>query len=87
MAAILTDVVGRPFRYQPVDPDAFLPMAIASGMEPTYARCVQNTFRRTIDGTIAEVTDVFDNIEAITGAAATRWRDHATKYRDQYLGR
>jgi uncharacterized protein YbjT (DUF2867 family) len=87
VAAILTEVVGRPFRYEPGNPDARLPQAIASGIEPTFARCVHNTFRRTIDGSIAEITDVFDHVEAITGAPPTRWRDHATIHRDEYVQR
>lgn len=31
------------------------------GMEPTYAHCVHNVFRRTAEGFLVEAADVFDS--------------------------
>lgn len=87
VAEILTDVVGRPFRYEPRSADDFLAGALAGGMEPLYARCVHNVFVRTREGTLPEVARVTNDFERITGQAPTLWRDYAEKNRARFLER
>jgi NAD(P)H dehydrogenase (quinone) len=88
VASVLTEVVGRPFRYEPRSPDEWLASALAGGMEPTYAHCVHNVFRRTADGSLREAAQVFDSgagFQAITGRRPMSWRDHAEKHRSEFL--
>lgn len=84
VATILSDVVGLPFRYEPRSPDEFLDTMLASGMEPTYARCVHNVFRRTASGSLPDAAAVFDTIEVITGARPIHWRDHSLLHREEF---
>jgi len=87
VAAVLTEVIGKPFRYEPRSPDEFLAGALAGGMEPTYAHCVHNVFVRTAAGLLADSADISDPIEAITGKKPIKWRDHAARHRDEFLRR
>ena len=87
VASVLTDVIGKPFRYEPRSPEAWLAGALQGGMEPIYARCIQNVFTRTADRSLTDAADVFDSFEAITGRKPTRWRDHAEKHRREFLAR
>jgi NAD(P)H dehydrogenase (quinone) len=87
VASLLTEVVGKPFHYDPRSPDEFLAAALAGGMEPIYARCVHNVFIRTADGSLGEAADVFDSFTTITGEPPTRWRAYAEKHRADFLRR
>jgi NAD(P)H dehydrogenase (quinone) len=87
VAEVLTDVIGRRFRYQPGSPDEWLAGALAAGMDPAYARCVHNVFRRTAEGSLGDAADVFDSFQAITGREPIRWRHHAARHRDEFLRR
>jgi|SRR5882724_11296620 len=87
VASLLSDVVGKPFRYQARSPDEFLAAAIAGGMEPTYARCVHNVFMRTADGSLSEAADVSGAFAQITGEQPTGWRAYAEKHRAEFLRR
>ncbi|WP_394826948.1 NmrA family NAD(P)-binding protein [Pendulispora albinea] len=87
VAAVLTDVIGKPFRYEPTSPDVWRDGAIQGGLEPLYARCVHNVFTRTAEGTLTDAADVFDDFETLTGRKPTLWRDHAAKHRDAFLAR
>jgi NAD(P)H dehydrogenase (quinone) len=87
VAEVLTEVVGRPFRYEARSPDEFLSAALAGGMEPTYARCVHNVFVRTADRSLTEAAEVADTFERVTGKRPIRWPDHAARHREAYLQR
>jgi NAD(P)H dehydrogenase (quinone) len=84
VALTLSDIVGMPFRYEPRSPDEFLEAVLAAGMEPTYARCVHNVFRRTADGLLPDASAVFETIERVTGMKPMRWRDHALAHREEF---
>jgi len=81
VAEILTDVVGKPFRYEPKSPDEFLETVLRAGMEPTYARCVREVFARVGVGTLTEAADVFDNFTPLTGRRPSLMKDFAEKNR------
>jgi uncharacterized protein YbjT (DUF2867 family) len=87
VAAILSDVLGTQLRYDPRSPDEFLKAMLSGGMDPTYARCVHNVFRRTAGGSLTDSEAVFDTIERITGAKPMRWRDHALAHREEFVKR
>jgi uncharacterized protein YbjT (DUF2867 family) len=87
VAGILSEVVGRPFRHESRSPDEWLAAALEGGMEPIYARCVHNVFRRTADRSLTDAADVSDSFAEITGRQPTRWHDYAEKHRDAFLRR
>ncbi len=85
VAEILSEVVGRPYRYEPLSPEEFFNSAVANGADPAYMRCVKNVFERTENGSLPEAADTFDNIEAITGKKPTSWHMFAQKHRDKFM--
>lgn len=85
VAEVLSEVVGKPFRYEPLPPDAWLQGALAGGMEPIYARCVHNVFRRTAEGSLIEAAQVFRDFETVAGKKPILWREHAERHREAFL--
>jgi NAD(P)H dehydrogenase (quinone) len=85
VATILSDTIGVPVRYEPRSPDDFLEAVLANNLvEPAYARCVHNVFRRTAEGSMPEAeAAVFDTVERVTGTKPTCWRDHALAHREE----
>lgn len=80
IAAVLTDVVGRPFHSVPHSPEEFLDAVLKGGMEPVYARCAAETLRRFADNAVPGQADVTDDVRLVTGARPTLWRDFASEH-------
>lgn len=79
-AAILSEVVGRPIRYEAIDDAAFVAMLTGAGVPEAYARFLASIFHPVREGWTARVTDA---VETLTGRAArsvaTYARDNADK--------
>jgi uncharacterized protein YbjT (DUF2867 family) len=75
MAALMTTILGQPFRYEPLPPDVFLQSMIKAGAEMAYMGCVYDHYKRYAAGTIPGADDTFDNFPAITGQQPTKWAD------------
>ncbi len=73
LAALMTRIVGQPFRYEPQAPEAFLQSMIDAGAEMAYMGCVYDHWKRYAAGTIPGADDTFDNFPKITGKQPTRW--------------
>lgn len=84
IAELLTEEIGMPFTYAPQPPDVILPMAIADGMEPEYAKSLFGLFEKTANGMATDAADVFDNFEALTGKPPRTWRDFVRKHKDMF---
>lgn len=75
IAALMTSMIGKPFRYQPLAPKLFLHDMQQAGAEMAYMACVYEHYKRYAAGTIPGADDTFDNFPAITGKQPTRWPD------------
>ena len=81
IAAIMTRLLGQPFRYDAQSPDVFLENMRAAGAEMTYMNCVHDNFTRMAARQIPGVEETFDNFEAITGRQPVRWEEFVQKHR------
>ncbi|QKV55336.1 SDR family oxidoreductase [Comamonas antarctica] len=81
VAAIMTAVLGQPFRYEAQPPEVFLEEMRAAGAEMAYMACVYDSFKRTASGAIPGVDQTFDNFAAITGRQPVKWEEFVRKHR------
>ena len=84
VAAILSEVVGGSFTYNPRPPEEFLANALAGGADPAYMKCVFDHYHAYAEGRIPNPDEVFDNFEGIVGRQPVRWSDFAAKHRDSF---
>jgi NAD(P)H dehydrogenase (quinone) len=85
IAELLTRLVGKPFEYQPQEPEVFLENMKAAGTEMAYMSCVYDHYKRYAAGTIPGADDTFDNFPQITGQQPTRWEDFIEKHREEFV--
>jgi uncharacterized protein YbjT (DUF2867 family) len=71
IAVLLGKVTGRPWRYEPAEPQVFYENMVAAGADPIYMACVRNVFERMRNGSLTEPDGVLGTIEAVTGRPAT----------------
>jgi NAD(P)H dehydrogenase (quinone) len=81
LAELMTSIVGKPFRYEPLAPEVFLQAMIDAGAEMAYMGCVYDHWKRYAAGTIPGAEDTFDNFSAITGRQPTKWADFIEKHK------
>ncbi|OZY41843.1 NAD(P)-dependent oxidoreductase [Pseudomonas fragi] len=81
IAAIMTRILGQPFRYDAQSPDVFVENMRAAGADMAYMNCVQDNFTRMAAGQIPGVEETFDNFSQITGRQPVRWEDFVVKHR------
>lgn len=74
IAALLSEVTGRPWRDDPRHPDRFLEAVVAVGADPVYMECVRNIFVRTGNGTLPDLNETFDTVERLLGRPPTTMR-------------
>ena len=82
VARILSEVSGRPIRYEDVDDVTFRRMLVADGMPPEYANLVVDMFPVVRGNRASLVTDV---VQSLTDAAPRTLASYARDYRDQLL--
>ncbi|MFT7164157.1 MAG: NAD(P)H dehydrogenase (quinone) [Flavobacterium sp.] len=81
IAALMTSIVGKPFRYEALSPDVFLQSMIDAGAEMAYMGCVYDHFKRYAAGTIPGADDTFDTFYEITGKQPVKWADFIEKHK------
>ena len=84
IAAVLSELTGRPWRYDPRDPAEFFTTMTEAGADPLYMDCVRNVFERTREGSLPELADTFDTVERIAGRPATTLRDFLDRHRAHF---
>ncbi|MFG1941463.1 NmrA family NAD(P)-binding protein [Nonomuraea sp. NPDC048826] len=83
---LLGKATGRPWRYEPAEPQAFYESMVAAGADPVYMACVRNVFERTRNGSLDEPDDIFTTIEAVTGRPATSMQEFVRRNHDLFSG-
>lgn len=81
MAELMTAIVGKPFRYEPLAPEVFLHAMQDAGAEMAYMNCVYEHWERYAAGTIPGADDTFDNFPEITGKQPTKWADFIERHK------
>lgn len=84
LAALMTSIIGQPFRYEARPPELFLQDMISSGAEMAYMGCVYDHYKRYAADTIPGADDTFDNFIAITGRQPTRWIDFIARHKADF---
>jgi NAD(P)H dehydrogenase (quinone) len=84
IAAIMTRVLGKPFRYEAHPPEEFLRNVLAAGGEPAYMDCAYRSYIRLGTTGIPGSEEVFDNFEALTGRPPTLVEDFVRKHADAF---
>ena len=84
IAAIMTRLLGQPFRYDAKSPDVFLENMRAAGAEMAYMTCVHDNFTRMAARQIPGVEETFDNFPGITGRQPVTWEDFVQKHRSAF---
>ncbi|TFF40796.1 SDR family oxidoreductase [Mucilaginibacter psychrotolerans] len=84
IAAMMTTIVGKPFRYEPLAPEVFLQNMINAGAEMAYMGCVYEHWKRYAAGTIPGADDTFDNFPVITGKQPTGLADFIEKHKTAF---
>jgi NAD(P)H dehydrogenase (quinone) len=80
IAEIFTSVIGQKFSYEPRPPEEFYRDVLAAGAEPSYMKCVFDSYTDFTTGKIQNSDEVFDNFPAITGGQPRTLADFAKTY-------
>jgi uncharacterized protein YbjT (DUF2867 family) len=84
IAAIFTKVIGRRFSYEARPPEEFYQNVLAAGAEPSYMKCVFDSYVELTNGTAVKPDEVFDNLPWIIGRKPRTLADFAAKYADTF---
>lgn len=84
IAAVLSEVTGRAWRYEPREPAEFFAAMTAAGADPLYMDCVRTVFERTREGSLPEASATFDTVERITGRPGASLRDFLERHRAHF---
>jgi uncharacterized protein YbjT (DUF2867 family) len=84
IADMLTEAIGKTFKYVPHPPEEFLRIMKAKKADMAYMECVYKHYIRYAEGTIPGADDVFDNFRDITGYEPTHWADFIEKHKEEF---
>jgi uncharacterized protein YbjT (DUF2867 family) len=79
IAGLLSQLTGRPWRYDPADPQAFYDLFVAMGADPAFVATVRDYLQRRRDGSLVQPDDPFGDIATVTGRPATSVRQFLEK--------
>ena len=85
LAALMTTIVGQPFRYERLAPEMFLQDMRDAGAEMAYMNCVYDHYKRYIAGTIPGADETFGNFPEIANRQPTRWRQFIERHRTELV--
>ncbi len=84
LAKLMTEIVGQPFRYEPLAPEVFLEGMKSAGAEMAYMSCVYDHWKRYAAGTIPGADDTFDNFRTITRKEPTKLADFIQRHKAEF---
>lgn len=85
IAGILSNVIGKPFRYEPRPPAEFLANVLAAGAEPAYMKCVFDSYSALGAGQRERSDEVFDNFFALVGRQPATLADFIRRHADRFI--
>lgn len=80
IAEIFARIIGQPFSYEARPPKEFYDNVLAAGAEPSYMKCVFDSYTDYTAGKVSGADEVFDNFPAITGKKPRTLADFAKKH-------
>lgn len=83
LAALMTEIVGQPFRYEALPPEVFLQSMIDAGAEMAYMGCVYDHWKRYIARDIPGADETFGNFPGIVGREPTRWAGFIARHKGE----
>lgn len=83
VAAILSEVTGKPVEYRPRPASDLFPIMQKMGAEPTYAASLAEGVAATERGEMPMDDAVFDTVEKVTGRPGIGWREFALKRKSE----
>jgi uncharacterized protein YbjT (DUF2867 family) len=84
IAAMLSTVTETPWRYEARKPDVFYGKVTAAGADAVYMAAVRIAFERTRNGTLPELSEVYDNVQSLTGREPTNLRTYLERNRNAF---
>jgi NAD(P)H dehydrogenase (quinone) len=88
IAEIFSAVLGKPFIYEALPPEAFLERAISLGGDASYMTCVYKSFAELTAGTARGADLLFNNFQELTGQTPRSIRDfvssNANRFRREF---
>jgi NAD(P)H dehydrogenase (quinone) len=86
IARMLSEELRRPIRYSAVLLGDFLSQPKMAGVEPAYARCIEQTVTLFRNGTLTDIADVTDDVSRVTGTEPTGLRAFIRRNLDVLVG-
>jgi hypothetical protein len=83
---MLSEELQRPVRHTAVPLSDFLTQPKMAGVEPAYARCIEQTVTLFRNGTLTDIADVTDDVFRVTGTEATGLRAFIRRNLDVLAG-
>lgn len=84
IAELMSEQLGRPFRYESRPPLYFLTQVLALGADPAYMKCVFDNYNDLTNGRHERADEVFDNFRDLVGRPPRMLsdfiRDHANEF-------
>ena len=80
IAAMLTDITGRPHKVTIPDQERMMRGLLAQGREPDYAQALIDYLNAVSRGAVPEVADIFNTVEEVTGRPALRFKDFLAQH-------
>jgi uncharacterized protein YbjT (DUF2867 family) len=84
VAALIGEATNSPWRYQALEPEVFFERITGMGADAYYMAGVRNGFIRTIDGALPELSEVYDNIRALTSREPSTLRNYINRNRGAF---
>jgi NAD(P)H dehydrogenase (quinone) len=81
---VLTEVLGKPYTYEPRPPAEFLENVLDAGAEPAYMKCVFDSYSDLTNGVDIGADEVFDNFPTITGRSPKTVADFVRRNADRF---
>jgi NAD(P)H dehydrogenase (quinone) len=86
VAAILSEVTGKPVDYRPRPASDLFPIMQKQGAEPIYTASLAEGVAATEKGGMPLADAVFDTVEKVTGRKAIGWREFAEARKGEVAG-
>lgn len=84
IADLMTELIKRPYQYQPQAPEVFLESMKDAGADMAYMHCVYDHYKRYAAGTIPGADETFDNFHQITGKQPVTWEMFIKKHKAEF---